>query len=78
MFRVVLPSLGTQFVSLFKDTSIAFAIAVPELTYAAKWITTNKFRFIEGYSVAAPMYLATCYAIFLALRALERRFSIGR
>ncbi len=78
MFRVVLPALGTQFVSLFKDTSIAFAIAVPELTYAAKWISTNKFRIIEAYSVAAPMYLVTCYAIFLMLRALERRFSIGR
>ena len=52
MFRVTLPALGNQFVSLFKDTSIAFVIAVPELTYAAKWLSTNKFRIIEAYSIA--------------------------
>jgi polar amino acid transport system permease protein len=78
MLRVALPSLSTQFVSLFKDTSIAFAIAVPELTYAAKWLTTNKFRIIEAYTVAAPMYVLTGWAIFLLLRLLERRLAIRR
>jgi len=78
MFRVCLPALNTQFVSLFKDTSVAFAISVPELTYAAKWLATNKFRTIEAYTVAAPMYLVACYAIVLVLRGFERRFSIGR
>jgi polar amino acid transport system permease protein len=78
MLRVTLPALSTQFVSLFKDTSIAFAIAVPELTYAAKWLTTNKFRLIEAYTVAAPMYVLTGWAIFLLLRQLERRFAVKR
>jgi len=78
MFHVTLPALSNQFVSLFKDTSIAAVIAVPELTYAAKWLSTNKFRIIEAYSVAAPMYLVTGYIIFAALRLLERRFSVRR
>lgn len=78
MFRVVLPALSNQFVSLFKDTSVASVLAVPELTYAAKWLSTNKFRVIEAYSVAAPMYLITGYLIFAALRLLERKFSIKR
>jgi polar amino acid transport system permease protein len=78
MFRVTLPALGNQFVSLFKDTSVAFVIAVPELTYAAKWLATNKFRIFEGYSILAPMYLVTCYAIFAVFRFLERRFAIRR
>jgi polar amino acid transport system permease protein len=78
MLRVTLPALGNQFVSLFKDTSIAFVIAVPELTYAAKWITTNKFRIFEAYSVAAPMYLVACYAMFAIFALLERRFAARR
>jgi polar amino acid transport system permease protein len=78
MFRVCLPALSNQFVSLFKDTSIAAVLAVPELTYAAKWLSTNKFRIIEAYSIAAPMYLVTGYVIFAALRLLERRFSVRR
>jgi polar amino acid transport system permease protein len=78
MFRVILPALGNQFVSLFKDTSFASVIAVPELTYAANWLSTNKFRIFEGYSILAPMYLVTCYAIFAVFRFLERRFAIRR
>ncbi len=78
MFRVTLPALGNEFVSLFKDTSIAYVIAVPELTYAANWMSTNKFRIIEGYTVAAPMYLATCYVIFGALYLLERKYAVRR
>lgn len=78
MLRVILPALGNQFVSLFKDTSVASVIAIPELTYAAKWISTNKFRVIEGYTVAAPMYLATCYVMFALFRLLERRYAVKR
>jgi polar amino acid transport system permease protein len=73
-----MPALSNQFVSLFKDTSVAFVIAVPELTYAAKWLATNKFRIFEGYSILAPMYLITCYAIFALFRLLERRFTVKR
>ena len=36
MFRIALPSLSNTFVSLFKDTSVASVIAVPELAYAAQ------------------------------------------
>jgi ABC-type amino acid transport system permease subunit len=51
---------------------------VPELTYAAKWLSTNKFRIIEAYSIAAPMYLIAGYAIFALFRLLERRFAVRR
>jgi polar amino acid transport system permease protein len=78
MLRVTLPALGNQTVSLFKDTSVAFVIAVPELTYAAKWLSTNKFRIIEAYSVAAPMYLIAGYAIFAVFRLLERKVAVRR
>src|SRR6185295_10381134 len=59
MFRVVLPSLSNAFISLFKDTSLASVIAVPELTYGAQWIKTNSFRVIEVWVVVTPIYLAT-------------------
>ena len=78
MFRVTLPALGTQFVSLFKDTSFAYVIAVPELTYAASWLSANKFRVFEGDSVVVPMYLAACTIMFFILRRLERRFAVRR
>jgi polar amino acid transport system permease protein len=76
MFRIVLPSLSNAYISLFKDTSLASVIAVPELTYGANWIKTNTFRVVEVWAVVAPIYLATGYALLLALRRLERRFAL--
>ncbi len=78
MFRIVLPSLSNAFVSLFKDTSLASVIAVPELTYGAQWIKTNSFRVIEVWIVVTPMYLVTGYALLFALQQLERRFAVQR
>jgi polar amino acid transport system permease protein len=76
MFRIVLPSLSNAFVSLFKDTSLASVIAVPDLAYGAQWINTNSFRVIEVWAVAAPMYLVTGYGLLFLLQRLERRFVV--
>lgn len=76
--RIALPSLSNTYVSLFKDTSIASAIAVPELAYGMRWIETQTFRTVEVYLLATPIYLVTSYAILLLLRLAERRYAITR
>jgi polar amino acid transport system permease protein len=73
MFRTVLPSLSNTFISLFKDTSLAAAIAVPELTFAARELSTNTFRVIEAWTTAGALYIATCFLIAGILRFFERR-----
>jgi polar amino acid transport system permease protein len=78
MLRNVLPSLGNNFISLFKDTSLAAAIAVPELTYYARKINVETFRVIETWLVASLMYVAACYLIAAGLRKVERRLAIPR
>jgi polar amino acid transport system permease protein len=70
-FRVVLPALGNQFISLIKDSSLAVAISVRELTYAAVRINDISWRIVEVYSVIAAMYLAVTYAVAVGLRGLE-------
>jgi polar amino acid transport system permease protein len=76
MLRNVLPSLSNNFISLFKDTSLAAAIAVPELTFYARQINVNSFRVIETWLVASCLYVAACYLIAFGLRHLERRLAI--
>ena len=78
MFRIVLPSLGNAFISLFKDTSLATVLAVPELMYGANWIYTNTFRIVEVWTVVAPMYLVTGFVLLFGLRRLEYRFAVRR
>ena len=76
MFRNVLPSLSNNFISLFKDTSLAAAIAVPELTFYARKINVETFRVIETWVVASLMYVLACYLIAHGLRVFERRLAI--
>ncbi|MDR3514541.1 MAG: amino acid ABC transporter permease [Azospirillaceae bacterium] len=78
MIRNVLPSLGNNFISLFKDTSLAAAIAVPELTFYARKINVESFRVIETWMVASLMYVVACLIISTALRFVERRLAIIR
>jgi len=74
MFRNALPAFGTTFISLFKDSSIAAAIAIPELTFQARKINVESFRVVETWMIASLLYIATCLIIAALLRALERRF----
>lgn len=74
MLRNVLPALGSTFISLFKDTSIAAAIAIPELTFEARKINVESFRVIEAWLTATVLYVATCALIAAGLRQLEKRF----
>ena len=78
MLRNAFAALGNNFISLFKDTSLAAAIAVPELTFYARQINVNTFRVIETWLVASLMYVAACYLIAAGLRFLERRLAVPR
>ena len=78
MLRITLPALSNTFISLFKDTSVASVIAVPELTYGAQWINFNTFRIVEIYLVVTAMYLFAGYSILLGLRRVERWYGVER
>lgn len=76
MFRSVLPSLSNNLISLFKDTSLAAAIAVPELTFYARKINVETFRVIETWMVVSLLYVAACYILAELLRTIENRLSV--
>jgi polar amino acid transport system permease protein len=78
MWRVVLPAMSNNLISLFKDTALASAIAVPELTHGARFINVQTFQIVEVWTSAAVLYLVTSYVIALALRLLERRYAMIR
>jgi polar amino acid transport system permease protein len=76
MFRIVLPSLGNMLISLFKDTALASAISVEEITYVGEQIQTNTFRTFEAWSAVAVIYLVATSVLALVLRLAERRLAI--
>jgi polar amino acid transport system permease protein len=74
MLRNSLPALGTTFISLFKDTSLAATIAVQELTFVARKINVETFRVAEAWLAASVLYISTCLILAAGLRRLERQF----
>jgi His/Glu/Gln/Arg/opine family amino acid ABC transporter permease subunit len=71
MIGEVLPALGNNFVSLFKDSSLAAAISVPEITFVGRQINTDTFRVIEAWTAVALVYLVVGFLLTVSLRRLE-------
>jgi len=71
--RKMIPPSASLFVSVTKDTSVAFAIAVPELMAKAGFLVNYTFRPIEVLIVVSAIYLALLYPMTLVAQYLERR-----
>lgn len=63
--RVATPPLINQTLFLFKNTSLAMAIGVAELTYQAKEVESYTFKTFEAFFVATVLYLVISFGIML-------------
>ena len=72
-FKSILPSLGNEFITLFKDTSLVNTIGLAELTYRASRIAGNTFDYMPPYIGIALMYLVFVILFTWLQGKLERR-----
>lgn len=74
--RNMIPSFVNQFVSLIKDTSLAFIVGVSELTHVATQINNRTMAYpTEIFAFIAIIYFILCYAFTSLSRWLEGRLS---
>ncbi|MBI4527836.1 MAG: amino acid ABC transporter permease [Deltaproteobacteria bacterium] len=73
--RNMIPALLTQFIVLFKDTSLASIIGYVDLTKAAQIVNNREVRPFEIYLFIAVVYWLCAYGMSLCARYLERRLS---
>ena len=73
--RNMIPSLVTQFIVLFKDTSLASIIGMMDLTKAAQTVSERELRPFEMYLFIAVIYWAFTYSMSRFSRWLEVRMS---
>ncbi len=76
--RNILPALGNNFILLLKDTSLASAVAVPEVTYLTRQYSSNRFRYPEGLLVLAFIYANLTVFLALGVNALEHYLQADR
>jgi polar amino acid transport system permease protein len=73
-FRIAIPPLLNQTLLLLKNTSLAMAIGVTELTAAGREIENNTFRTFEAYAVVTVIYLVLSFLIMGGGAMLQRRY----
>lgn len=61
--RITMPALINEAVSLTKNTSLALAIGVAEMTYQYRYIDIYWFRGVEALVIITVLYLFTCLVI---------------
>ena len=69
-FRISLPALNNNLVNLVKTTTIAYAIAVPEMLYVANQIWSDELNVTEMMNVLLLIYVALVGAAGLRHGAL--------
>ena len=72
-FRIALPPMTNDFVSLFKDTSVAYVISVWELATAYRELANATGRFLTLGVVVSAFYLIMSLPLARLARRLERK-----
>ena len=71
-FRIVLPQVVNEIITLVKDTSLAFSIGVAEMFSTAKALVASQVS-MAPFAIAAVLYWVFNFIVELALGAVEKK-----
>lgn len=72
-YRIIIPPMTTEFLSIFKNSSIALTIGVLELTAQARQISEYTFRTFEIFTIATIVYALITLTVTFSMRWLENK-----
>ena len=70
----ILPTLGNEFITLLKETSVVSFIAVTDITKAFQSIAGGSYEYVIPYCVLALCYLLLVSVVTIAVKLMEKRF----
>lgn len=73
--RVAVPSISNYAVSLMKDTSLASAVAAPELAFRARTLVSETYLSTQIYLAVALIYFLLSFPVSRYFAELERALS---
>ena len=68
----ILPTLGNEFISLIKETSVVSFVGAADLYVAFNYIGSNSYEFMVPYLVMALIYIVLVLIISLLIKLMER------
>lgn len=70
--RIIMPPLTSEFMGIFKNSAVAFAIGVLELTFQARQMQEDSEQGIETYLAVTTLYFLCAYLAHLGMSWIER------
>ena len=75
-FRVVIPALGTEFITLVKDSSLASTIGVIEMYQEGRHIINRTYDVISVFFAITVIYLIVTTTLSAGVSILEKRLNV--
>ncbi|HPT29197.1 MAG: amino acid ABC transporter permease [Dechloromonas sp.] len=75
-FRIIIPPLTSESMNIVKNSSVAFAVSISELTLFALQAQEETSRGIEIYLGVTALYFITAFAINRVLHFIEQRVQV--
>ena len=74
--RIIIPPLTSESMNLIKNSSVAFAVSVPELTLFAMQSQEETSRGVEIYLAVTLLYALSAFAVNRVMALIEKRSRI--
>ena len=75
-FRIIIPPLTSESMNLLKNSSVAFAVSIAELTMFAMQAQEETSRGIEIYLAVTAMYAISAFAVNRVMALVEKKLQI--
>lgn len=75
-FRIIIPPLTSEFLTIFKNSSLALTIGVVELTAMTRQIEEYTFQGFEAFTAATIIYSVVTFIVMLIMRYVEKHVRV--
>ncbi len=75
-FRIVIPPLTSESMNIIKNSSVAFAVSIAELTMFAMQAGEETSRNVEMYAAVTALYFVSAFAINRVMKVVEDKVRV--
>lgn len=75
-YRTIIPPMTSEFLGVFKNSSLALTIGVLELTAQTRQIEEYTFQGFEAFTAATVLYIAVTFMVMMIMMRVEKKVSI--
>jgi glutamate/aspartate transport system permease protein len=75
-FRIVIPPLTSESMNIIKNSAVAFAVSIAELTQFAMQAQEETSRGIEVYLAVTGLYFISAFAINRIAKVIEKKLQV--